>query len=644
MKVNHTHLNDDWKNVRLADIDLSARLYNCLYSMGLNTLGELASLSDADLLRHRNFGKRSLTKVKAVLASPEDFITGEECSVKHGTLDFLAIEEPLSSTLLQRLETLRFSTRTSNAVKGLGITTVGELVQFTERELLQTIGIGKAALDNIKAELTRIGLSLGILIENWPNKDELTFLLRARTLERLDKTQAAPAEFKYVEDELCSAVKTVLTTHESSLVIRRTGWGGDRVWTLEALASDPNASGRKSPVTRERIRQIESKALAKIQRAPPTTPLLKRAIALIEERAPIAVETIPNLLKEHGISRGGLTFKALRRAIKAFDLGWDVDYRTVSRYSYLLRSDQADQIERCWTTLVRRATSKDFVDIDEIVSLEQGTEPSSDVAVCGVYKIPSLSWIDGGRQIYWNLDRVKRGKNKTINVCRKIFTVTSDVPFKRLVAAVKRTKKVKEFPPDDTFTSMLIASEEFEVNDGVVSRGTRFRAVPLSKIDQVMVDTTTDCGTVTTFMQLRDALVRRGLSTNHAHVKMVLTPFWVTTARGKYRFVSNNAQLADFRGNESSDYSEIEAKQDRYIELEVNYRHMVTGSHRIEDSAVEPGQWLLTDDKGNSLGKIDVSAKMIKGLDLGFATAGLEVGTFVIIDFSREEFVAELIW
>ena len=339
-----------------------------------------------------------------------------------------------------------------------------------------------------------------------------------------------------------------------------------------------------------------------------------------------------------------MTYKTLSSAIETFRLGWNVDRRTIGRDFYLLPKDQADQIERYWTILIEKAANKDFVYIDEVLGVDRDVVPFRDIVESGIHKLPSLSWIDQGRQIYWSLDRLNRGWNKTLNACRKIFTVTSAVSFTRLTVAVQRSRTVREFPPDDAFVSMLLATEEFEVDNGVVFRGASFTPLPLSNIDQVMVNATNDCGTVTTFTELREALVRRGLSTNHAQVKMVLTPFWVTTARGKYRFVGNEAQLTETCRNGSLEVSECEAKQGNYVELEINHRHMVSGNHRIEENAVKPGKWLLRDNEGNNHGEIQVTDKMIRGLNAGLASAGIKVGTFVIIDFSREEFVAELIW
>jgi DNA-directed RNA polymerase subunit alpha len=48
----------------LADLDLSVRAYNCLKAAEIRTLGELVSFNIEDLLKFRNFGKKSLTELE----------------------------------------------------------------------------------------------------------------------------------------------------------------------------------------------------------------------------------------------------------------------------------------------------------------------------------------------------------------------------------------------------------------------------------------------------------------------------------------------------------------------------------------------------------------------------------------------------
>lgn len=54
---------------KLVDMDLSVRALNCLKSAGVETLGELVVFNKTDLLKFRNFGKKSLTELDELLAN-----------------------------------------------------------------------------------------------------------------------------------------------------------------------------------------------------------------------------------------------------------------------------------------------------------------------------------------------------------------------------------------------------------------------------------------------------------------------------------------------------------------------------------------------------------------------------------------------
>jgi DNA-directed RNA polymerase subunit alpha len=54
---------------KLVDMDLSVRALNCLKSAEVETLGELVVFNKTDLLKFRNFGKKSLTELDEFLAS-----------------------------------------------------------------------------------------------------------------------------------------------------------------------------------------------------------------------------------------------------------------------------------------------------------------------------------------------------------------------------------------------------------------------------------------------------------------------------------------------------------------------------------------------------------------------------------------------
>jgi len=52
----------------LTDLDLSVRAFNCLKAADIRTLGDLVSYNIADMLKFRNFGKKSLTELEELVA------------------------------------------------------------------------------------------------------------------------------------------------------------------------------------------------------------------------------------------------------------------------------------------------------------------------------------------------------------------------------------------------------------------------------------------------------------------------------------------------------------------------------------------------------------------------------------------------
>ena len=53
----------------LNDLDLSVRAYNCLKAAEIRTLGDLVSIEISDMMKFRNFGKKSLTELEELVDS-----------------------------------------------------------------------------------------------------------------------------------------------------------------------------------------------------------------------------------------------------------------------------------------------------------------------------------------------------------------------------------------------------------------------------------------------------------------------------------------------------------------------------------------------------------------------------------------------
>ncbi len=93
-------------------------------------------------------------------------------------------EPPIDPVLLRSVDDLELTVRSANCLKAESIYFIGDLIQRTEVELLKTPNLGKKSLTEIKDVLAEHGLSLGMVIENWPPPN----------LGQVDGAEPAPSE------------------------------------------------------------------------------------------------------------------------------------------------------------------------------------------------------------------------------------------------------------------------------------------------------------------------------------------------------------------------------------------------------------------------------------------------------------------
>jgi len=86
------------------------------------------------------------------------------------------IEKPqapkVDPMLLRPVDDLELTPRSSNCLKAQSIHYIGDLIQYTEADLLRTPNLGRKSLNEIKQVLAEHDLSLGMKLENWSSVTE----------------------------------------------------------------------------------------------------------------------------------------------------------------------------------------------------------------------------------------------------------------------------------------------------------------------------------------------------------------------------------------------------------------------------------------------------------------------------------------
>jgi DNA-directed RNA polymerase subunit alpha len=150
--------------IPISDFELSVRSRNCLKKMNIRSLGDLLRTTEPELLSYKNFGETSLNEIKALLAS-KGLRLGQ--NAEGGGAAAAVVRRPTANpgnipveTLAKSVADLELSVRSRKALQRLNINTLGELSARTEDELLGCKNFGQTSLNEIKQQLTGLGMGL----------------------------------------------------------------------------------------------------------------------------------------------------------------------------------------------------------------------------------------------------------------------------------------------------------------------------------------------------------------------------------------------------------------------------------------------------------------------------------------------------
>ena len=100
------------------------------------------------------------------------FINFEETAEEELPPEEEETEKP-NENLYRAVDELELSVRSANCLQNANIKYIGELAQRSEGEMLKTKNFGRKSLNEIKDILAGMGLSLGMIIENFPSRKDI---------------------------------------------------------------------------------------------------------------------------------------------------------------------------------------------------------------------------------------------------------------------------------------------------------------------------------------------------------------------------------------------------------------------------------------------------------------------------------------
>jgi DNA-directed RNA polymerase alpha subunit len=251
--VNQIELTEEQYNIPLKELNLSVRATNCLQESKIITVGQLIQFSSHDLLGLPNLGKNTLAELMEKITSVQTNRTMPTQLSLFSVNNKIGVnldDKKVLAGLSTSINNLILSVRTRKVLNDQKIDYVWQAVQLTEKNILKFNNFGRKSLSELKETFLEFGLHLGVSFT--PEQIE-----KIQSFEVTVSTQELDARAFQIIGELGKETITFLSKRENQIVHERLWPKTVKKRTLEDIALDWS-------VSRERIRQIEKKALKKI--------------------------------------------------------------------------------------------------------------------------------------------------------------------------------------------------------------------------------------------------------------------------------------------------------------------------------------------------------------------------------------------
>ncbi|MBP7509447.1 MAG: hypothetical protein KA807_16665 [Prolixibacteraceae bacterium] len=446
-------------DISISDLNFSVRTTNCLKKLGVNILSDLVIRSERELIKTRNFGRKSLQEIKDYLSrvglnfkitNPDEHYLLRRFTFNNETEKTVKtiLDPELYPILFIAIEELAFSQRTSNCLKTLKVTYIGDLVRKTETDLLKTKNFGRTSLREIKNKLDIINMQLNTDIDKWESdyiQDALNRLKNEIEIEQENiekKFHNANQKISTLDEELFYLTSPVGNnkTRNRMMVMEYFGWNGNSPLTLESV-------GAKFNVSRERIRQVCAPVYKKWKSKNASARILENTLKLIKDSAPIQADKIESLITAKGISQKSISIDGIINA--ALITNRKIGFKTIdlNGEKIVVLNKQVKLTKFIIATAKKNMSKQGIVNVEDLLFKLNEYERDNNnrrLLLIVLNLIKGLHWLDAEKEWFW-FSFIPR--NRLINQIRKILSVSDATDVSELRTGVARHHRMEGFSP-----------------------------------------------------------------------------------------------------------------------------------------------------------------------------------------------------
>jgi hypothetical protein len=447
---------------KIDELNLSTRIINCLKNENIFYVGDLVQKTEKDMLKTPKFGISGLKEIKNILSKMSLYLGLEitNWNVKNieeikknyeeeisNEINFDNLDEYQKKRLFIPIETFIHNSRAINFLKSSNVLISGDLYDRA-KDLLKnnTLNVGRKTIDilknsifsifslhpfNVKFSLDFTSYYEGGKIKNWEEiKQKYYDKYKKISNDSFLKTNEANLyNAKFLDEEL-SYICDLIKFKRFDIIQDLYGLDGTHYKTLQE-------TGDKFKITRERIRQIESKFLNRTTNINFEFPILSSILNLLNISTPIKTNDFENLIKEKNLVKNFISSESL---LNLFDklLGKKKYYITkYFQYRIIVKKDEIE-LSEAFKFINNNLNKFSCIDLS-YVSKKFKIESKF---LLNILKINNdYDFIDDN-WIYLK----NKSSNFLYNALLKIFNITKKINKFQLEKALDRSRNIKQIP------------------------------------------------------------------------------------------------------------------------------------------------------------------------------------------------------
>lgn len=405
------------------------------------------------------------------------------------------------------------------------------------------------------------------------------------------------------------------------------------------------AAGDAVGLTRERVRQIESRFIQAVRKVQPPTPVLDEALRLVEEILPATDQEVERALIESDLTKEGFSFRSLVSAARVFGKP-TVFYREPEKKEVASRPSP-ELPQRFVFSQARGLTLRWGASTFEVLLAELAKAWTGDLDPALVHRhlaaMPSFEWLDDEQEWFWVKNAPPR--NRLLDQIEKIVAVAGPIDVGELRAGLGRHPRTEGFrPPREVLARLCVQSDRYRrEGDRILQAGGHhswsfilgpslerrivtalFEHGPAMRSEDIERAVTSKWGVSAAFESLlrtSPVLARyapgvyglRGARVKAAQVKALIPPRL------------QHQRLLDHRWSEDGR---------AWLGVPVSSATLRNGALALPSSLRRrvAGSYSLTSERGSLLGTLLITDSQLQDLDPFFRRWGIEAGDYVLFD------------